>query len=462
MKRVLRKLRTRFSRDQRGQVFILALILLILGSIVIAPLLAYMATGMRTTQVYDDKTEQLYAADSGIEDAKWKIHYDKLSQSFTDYSPYDFDTVYSYEISDDAVNGEIGENVNLYPVTIDIQNTWIPADYIETPDKVTAQNIIEDYDVPSLGVFGSTSDNQIAIDYLGEPIQISQYSVKIIYTRGSENPSALQVQRIGVWLPPGFQYFDDPGQTYDGAPIQSQLEGLDYPFSAVPATEFSKGNQMITWTFPTDAYGDYPALTAFPAAVLTQTENISTLEFTFYYRPLGQPTDIPDAVAWITTEGIDELPYSWNSDVKVYRVLSTAGDITTETYTSRSEMRPNSLSVSGDYFATGNTLMYDANNDSYNVRDTWLNFDHSSTAEVTAADVGENNDPDSEDYNPTQISAAYLYWTAWRSKDALTTIFEETCDDFDEWDIASSDNQTTGSYSRWRYRSALEHSSLLG
>ena len=96
--------------------------------------------------------------------------------------------------------------------------------------------------------------------------------------------------------------------------------------------------------------------------------------------------------------------------------------------------------------------MRDANNDSYNIRDTWLNFDHSSDAVVNPEDVGENNDPNSEDYNPTKIAAAYLYWTAWKSKDALTTIFEDTCDDFDEWNVTyqtrvpTSDGDTAGTW----------------
>ena len=308
MNKMIRKMLTQISGEQKGQVLILALILLILGTLIMGPLLSYMSTGLRTNRVYDNKTEQLYAADSGVEDAKWKIQYDKLPIFFPSYSQFDFGTTYSYEISNNTATGEIGENINRYPVDVDIRNVWIPADYIPTPGIETAQNIIQDYDAPSLEVFGSTKDNQIAINYAGEPIQISRFNVKIVYTRGSEDIGALQVQRIGVWLPAGFEYFTDPTQTYDGAPIRSQLEGLDYPFTAVPLNENSNGNQMLTWTLSTDASGKYPAFTAFPTTVLKQTENISILEFTFYYRSLGQATDTPDAVAWITTAGFDELP----------------------------------------------------------------------------------------------------------------------------------------------------------
>jgi hypothetical protein len=63
----------RLIRDEKGRVMILALILLAVGGITTTPLLAYMNTGLVTGEVYGMKTEELYAADSGVEDAVWKI-----------------------------------------------------------------------------------------------------------------------------------------------------------------------------------------------------------------------------------------------------------------------------------------------------------------------------------------------------------------------------------------------------
>jgi hypothetical protein len=60
-------------RDEKGAALILAIILLLVGGLIVAPLLAYMGTGILTGEVYDTRTAELYAADAGVEDAVWKI-----------------------------------------------------------------------------------------------------------------------------------------------------------------------------------------------------------------------------------------------------------------------------------------------------------------------------------------------------------------------------------------------------
>jgi len=64
---------TRPVKDERGQVVLLALILLLISGLMAAPLLAHMGTGLLTGQVYETKTAELYAADAGVEDAVWRI-----------------------------------------------------------------------------------------------------------------------------------------------------------------------------------------------------------------------------------------------------------------------------------------------------------------------------------------------------------------------------------------------------
>jgi len=69
MKTVLNRLR----RDETGQALILALIMLLLGGLIMAPLLGFMGTGLIAGQAYEKRTAELYAADAGIEDAIWQI-----------------------------------------------------------------------------------------------------------------------------------------------------------------------------------------------------------------------------------------------------------------------------------------------------------------------------------------------------------------------------------------------------
>jgi hypothetical protein len=60
-------------RDEKGQALILALILLVIGGLIMAPLLAYMSTGIIAGGADEKKAAELYAADAGAEDAVLKI-----------------------------------------------------------------------------------------------------------------------------------------------------------------------------------------------------------------------------------------------------------------------------------------------------------------------------------------------------------------------------------------------------
>jgi hypothetical protein len=63
------------ARGQKGQALILALILLVIGGLIMAPLLAYMSTGIIAGGAYENKADELYAADAGAEDAVWRIQH---------------------------------------------------------------------------------------------------------------------------------------------------------------------------------------------------------------------------------------------------------------------------------------------------------------------------------------------------------------------------------------------------
>jgi len=69
------------ARDEKGAALLLAIILLLVGGLIAAPLLAHMGTGILTGEVYETRTAELYAADAGVEDAVWKIqHQDQVPE----------------------------------------------------------------------------------------------------------------------------------------------------------------------------------------------------------------------------------------------------------------------------------------------------------------------------------------------------------------------------------------------
>jgi len=126
---------SKFLPEERGQALIMVLVFLLLGSLTITPLLSYMGTALKTGRMYQDKTEELYAADSGIEDAIWQIKYDRLEVllSDPDYDIYDFGTVWTYSVS---------EPINDLTAEVSIQNVWIPKDVAPlSPNE--ARDIIE-------------------------------------------------------------------------------------------------------------------------------------------------------------------------------------------------------------------------------------------------------------------------------------------------------------------------------
>ena len=65
----------RLARNQRGQgVLAVVLVLVILAALILGPLLGFMGTGLKEGQMHESKAQELYAADSGVEDAlNWLI-----------------------------------------------------------------------------------------------------------------------------------------------------------------------------------------------------------------------------------------------------------------------------------------------------------------------------------------------------------------------------------------------------
>ncbi len=96
-------------KNQSGQgVLAMVLILVILGGLIIGPLLAFMGTGLKAGQMHESKEQELYAADSGVEDAIYWLP--QLHASGGSSGPYENWVRNSYEINDRNVDVSV-ENV---------------------------------------------------------------------------------------------------------------------------------------------------------------------------------------------------------------------------------------------------------------------------------------------------------------------------------------------------------------
>ena len=206
----------RAIRDEKGTVMILALILLVVGGLIIAPLLGFMGTGLIAGQVYEKKTDELYAADTGVEDAIWKMQNDvvKPPQSCGDPDHW------SYNISD--VNGKS------VAVTITwVNNTTNTVTYhiVSTATGDGSGTKIEAYVIGTTvyGDFSGITDN--VITSLGEIDYPPIY--EITYPEGAEPYSNYPPD----YWPPGDElaawYFEDveDEEPYDSDTID--LYGVD-------------------------------------------------------------------------------------------------------------------------------------------------------------------------------------------------------------------------------------------
>ncbi|HEY31922.1 MAG TPA: hypothetical protein G4O10_02310 [Dehalococcoidia bacterium] len=200
-----RKIRNTLSRillrEERGQALILVLILFLLGCLTLPPLLSYMQTSVKSSRTYEKKTDELYAADSGIEDVLWQINNECLESLLTTppYDPYDFGTTWSYDLS---------EQINGKDTTVSVENIWIPKD-VPFLGAAEGRSIIES---GKLVVTSNTPDT-------------STYQIKITFYPEVGEEDALMIESIGVWLPLGFTYVsgssnleEDPSDPYYSVP----------------------------------------------------------------------------------------------------------------------------------------------------------------------------------------------------------------------------------------------------
>ena len=226
-----------FSKSERGAALLLVMVFMVVVTLIVIPVLTLSSTGIKSGGVFNDKADTLYAADSGIEDAKWQIRYDQLSGKFGNYDSHDYSTAWAYSLP--LVSGQ--PQINRKVVNVTLKNDWIPKN-ISAPDKTTANNIINSTKlIVTGGAFGTSSYN-IVITY---------------YPAIREN---LKINTIGIWLPPGFTY-------------KAGTSNL----GSEPATSGYQGGQSVIWSLSAVAF------TSLPGA--NPTNMPMTAKITFDYSP---------------------------------------------------------------------------------------------------------------------------------------------------------------------------------
>jgi len=114
-KRALRKI----DKGQKGQVLIIVLILLALGGIILLPTLDYSSTSLNVHRVFELNTLELYAADSGVEDAlNWLINGKSTGGPWAWDEASGSGTRAPYPLNDSSVDVSVEEiDTNTYKIT---------------------------------------------------------------------------------------------------------------------------------------------------------------------------------------------------------------------------------------------------------------------------------------------------------------------------------------------------------
>lgn len=352
---------------------LLVLILLLIGGLIMGPLMGFMSTGLKVGQLHEDMMYRLYAADAGIEDGLYKIKNEELP-----LDPYDWDTVYTYNLPD--INGKA--------VEVTIQQTWPLADF-EDDSKGTMPHA-------ELVVTGFVIDNETG-----------EYQVEISYD-GSQGQ--LFVERVGVWLPAGFGYVDGSasGITTDNPTITDWRGGKALTWDFIPKVKFE---DLPPPPAPAPPPGGFEPAVEYPMKRILN----------FNYDPPGQPEG---TYSWIRTNRND-IYLAWDIDAELCKVTSTATDATTgkqttiESYTSKEKLVKGETFIKGDYRAIGNSLMQHQSGD-YKIRETLLAESSATIQGIDPGDIPAEGVPPDRIPTDAEVEAAYLYWSAWKESPGYT------------------------------------------
>jgi hypothetical protein len=367
-------------RDEKGQALILVMILMVVGGLIVAPLLSYMYTGLKAGQKYEFIAHEFYAADAGVADGLWQIKSDNLETLFSTYDLYDYNSEWKYDLA---------ENVNNTEVDVTIKNIWIPKDITQPTNPDYVRQLIRD---GKLMVTGNTYTE-------------TTWEIKIYYSQEDSDPP-LAITKLGIWLPPGFSY-----DTNSDCTLETWLDDKDKDYSRVIIPHC--GGEAVTWTLTDVLFTDLPEVDTqdYPLTSIINFKFTST-----------QPGRTPEAISWITTSGVGDIPYTWDADVKVYYISSEAGGddgTIIDAYAIKTDLRELGLTIEGDYRAIGDTLMTEGSghgSNPFGIRYELLDYSDS-----VAGDIPDN----------AEVKKAFLYWSAWVEETGGITLFFDDCSNLD-------------------------------
>jgi hypothetical protein len=219
------KLFKEIYRQESGQAFVLVLILLLVGMLIIAPLMAFMSTGLISARSIDDKTDEVYAADAGVEDAINKIVTDDAF-----IAAFDEGDSGSYTLTD-PVNGE-AITVTIYKNSL-LDNLLGEDEY--KVDRVHEGWIQLDEPTPPVPT--------------GDGLEYS-YEVNFLY----DGNGSRQVESVGVFFAPISGDIDSITGPYDWLGTETGVMHFNFLQAGSPEKKTVSGGFTFLWRWEQTPY----------------------------------------------------------------------------------------------------------------------------------------------------------------------------------------------------------------
>jgi hypothetical protein len=284
----MRKILSRFRKDEQGQVLVLALALLGIGGLIVVPLLGFMGTGLMAAQIHEQKMGCLYAADAGIEDAAHKI--------MTDTSlPANVGGSVTYAIT----------GVNDKNVTVTIIKESDALDFLENLTDRNFSGVHSDWmqvtDSMSAGTYTITvtdmNSNNKKLDSIGAWFAGTSYDIDgTASISGTHPPYSVPVPDVGIfeggtsfiwsWAGPArptFNVGDQMTLTFNYTP--AEIPGLFVAFAAAGSADVGVVGGMLT-------FGVYKVTSVAADSTGAQTEIVS------YITRMGVAPARPVILTW--------------------------------------------------------------------------------------------------------------------------------------------------------------------
>jgi hypothetical protein len=262
-------------RDQKGQVLILTLVLLVLGGLILTPLLGLMSTGLISGQVYENKMQEYYAADAGIEHGLWRLLNEEVDN-------INWPLLY-----------DLPGLMNEKQVRVAIEPVWLLAGLPVGLGLPASE--------PAEGDPGYANDHWTVTG----AINIENTANYIIDITSDETDAAdVHVGHIGVWLPRGYGYVEGSVKINGVAIGEDPLLTDPNPLEGIP----HKDGTLLIWDFGDVTFKDLSDISPSPSGGCTPAEKFPpSVRLSFDYTSAGA---LPGAPGQTEENGNDYVVYN--------------------------------------------------------------------------------------------------------------------------------------------------------